>query len=127
MSASVHRHAPWFAGQGGVTNLSKAEGRAFARELLESQDYRDGLRARIKTKTLEPSVEVMLWGYAYGKPTENININTHEGRDLSETPVTDLVEEHKKLGEMLRDLGLSESELLQIQTEAQDAASTVQP
>lgn len=87
---------PWAAGSDGVTKFTKAEGQAFARGLLTSEDYRNQLKLRIKNGTLQPAVEVMLWHYAYGKPTENININQAEQQFESMT-----TDELMALGEKL--------------------------
>lgn len=92
-------NAPWYAA-GGVTELSKAEGRSFARSILESQKYRDDLRKRAETGNLPSQVEVMLWAYAYGKPPDKLEITA--GEDLTALSLDQLLEKAQQYQEALR-------------------------
>jgi hypothetical protein len=53
----------------------KREARGIARELIEDPLYLEMLRRKLRSGKLHPQVQVMLWGYGYGKPVE-----THEVR-----------------------------------------------
>lgn len=80
---------PWYVGFGGGTSaaqFAKTEASRFARDLLNSEEYRSSLRERIKNKTLSPAVEVMLWHYGYGKPPETVEITSHVGDISQMTP-----------------------------------------
>lgn len=80
---------PWYVGFGGGTSaaqFAKTEASRFARDLLNSEEYRASLRDRIKSKTLSPAVEVMLWHYGYGKPPETVEITDNRGDVSQMTP-----------------------------------------
>ena len=110
--AQVLRHAPWFAHGSGVTNLSKSEGRAFARSLLESDDYREGLKSRIRTRTLEPQIEMMLWHYGYGKPADVVEVSMSEQNVVDAASVKDLRSMHDELSSLLDEMQREEADLL---------------
>lgn len=40
----------------------------FARSILEAPEYRENIRQQSQTGLLEPHVETLLYGYAYGRP-----------------------------------------------------------
>lgn len=46
--------------------------RKLARRLLSDPQYLKGLRRRLRTGTVQPGVEAMLWYYAEGKPAETV-------------------------------------------------------
>lgn len=48
--------------------------REFAREILNSHDYRESLFSRIRMQTLPAQVECLLYHYAYGKPTDVVEV-----------------------------------------------------
>lgn len=74
---------PWYVGPGGsATAFTRHEAQKFARGILESQTYRDGLQARAQKGELAPAMEALLWYYAYGKPKEQIEV-TVQHEDLS--------------------------------------------
>ena len=50
----------------------KFELRKAATEIIDDTRYRKHLLQALRTRTLRPAVEIMLWAYAYGKPTEHV-------------------------------------------------------
>lgn len=58
----------------GALNKTTREARDIAQGLLEDKAYADNLRTRLRRGKLAPAVEQMLWFYAYGKPSDNVNI-----------------------------------------------------
>jgi hypothetical protein len=58
----------------GSLNKVTAEAREMARALLQDPEYRENLVTRLRTGTVAPAVEVMLWNYAYGKPKDELAI-----------------------------------------------------
>ena len=61
--------------------------RDFARNVLQSREYRQSILDRIQLGQLAPAVEQRLYDYAYGKPVERV-----EFKDTSD-PVDDLTYE----------------------------------
>lgn len=59
----------------GVPNRASTVARIAALRLLESVDYVESLKARVKAGTLAPAIEKMLWHYAYGRPVERIELS----------------------------------------------------
>lgn len=53
--------------------------KAFAQDVLNSQEYRDHLYRLLLLDELPPAVECLLYHYAYGKPVERV--------EVTETPV----------------------------------------
>lgn len=93
---------PWSM-VGGATNFTKSEAQRFARQMLQSQTYRDDLERRLLSGTLAPAIETMLWHYAYGKPIEQINLNVSQQEDLSQLSVQELFDRAKKLSDALEE------------------------
>ena len=60
--------------QKGTPNKASAEARAVCATLLRDPTYRATLLARAHAGTLPPAVETMLWRYAYGKPTDIVDV-----------------------------------------------------
>lgn len=58
----------------GTLNKTTADVAAAARALVEDSVYQVGFKARLQTGDLPPAVEAMLWHYAYGKPTEHLQL-----------------------------------------------------
>lgn len=48
--------------------------RAYFRKLLESKTYREKFEADLKDRKLHPSVEVLAYYYAYGKPKDQLEV-----------------------------------------------------
>ena len=59
----------------GSLNKCTIEAKQLARGLLNDPTYRQNLRADLKKRNLEASIEAMLWHYAYGKPKEQIEVH----------------------------------------------------
>jgi len=57
----------------------KFELRKTATEMINDRKYQRRLLEQLRTRTLRPAVEVMLWAYAYGKPIEHVE---HKGTVL---------------------------------------------
>lgn len=88
---------PWSISQGGVTVFTRHQAQTFARNLLQSETYRENLEERIKDKTLQPGVEIMLWHYAFGKPVEQVQLTVTQGvEDLSTMSIDELYERAKQ-------------------------------
>lgn len=96
------KNAPWYTGSQGSTNLMRTIVQQRAREILESDDYKASLNRRIKSDTLPPGVETMLWHYAFGKPAETLNVNMNE--DLSKLSMDELLERARSLGEKIEEI-----------------------
>ena len=58
----------------GVPNKSSGEVRAAALLIVNDDEYRTELMKAAKTRTLSPGMECLLWYYAYGKPTESVDL-----------------------------------------------------
>jgi hypothetical protein len=58
----------------GVPNKATVEVRIACAALVGDPTYRERLKARLVAGDLAPAVEAMLWHYAYGKPTERIEV-----------------------------------------------------
>lgn len=79
------------------------KGREFAQRLIESENYRKWIFDRIQTRSLDPSIERLLWNYAYGKPKEYIEI-TSKQHELSEASSDMLADRAKQLATLLSQL-----------------------
>lgn len=55
----------------GALNKATTDAKTFARELIDSPEYRSSLAARLKAGTAGP-IEAMLWAYGHGKPVERV-------------------------------------------------------
>ena len=53
----------------------------WAREFLESEEYRDGVKLRV-AQGKAPGIEALLWYYAYGKPAEKMELEA--GKTLAD-------------------------------------------
>lgn len=68
----------------GTPNKVTVEIRQFCREVLSGEEYRKALRERIRKGKLSPPVEVMIWGYAYGKPPEKVELTINDAHRMSD-------------------------------------------
>lgn len=100
---SSNTNVPWYVGHNGATNFTRHEAQKFARNIVESQDYRDSLDRRIKADSLAPAVECMLWHYAYGKPIEQVNLNVTAHEDLSALGLDELYVRAQELAKQLEE------------------------
>ena len=55
----------------------KREALGIAKELIEDPLYLEMMRTRLRKGTLHPQLQVMLWGYGYGKPKELVELKRH--------------------------------------------------
>lgn len=62
----------------GVPNKVTQEIREAARKLLEGPRYLEARLRRLESGKLHPSVEVLLYHYAYGKPKEVVQVEGSE-------------------------------------------------
>lgn len=63
----------------GVPNKNTTDVAAVARLFVEDENYQHRLKVRLDEGTLAPGVETMLWHYAYGKPTEHLEVTGEDG------------------------------------------------
>lgn len=63
----------------GSMNQSTRMARDFARGLIESASYRKKLAADFRARKVHPSVEVLMWHYAAGKPKEVVEVDGLSG------------------------------------------------
>lgn len=54
----------------GAISKQTREAREFAKQILESQEYRDSLIKRIREGTLPSNIEMLLYHYRFGKPKD---------------------------------------------------------
>jgi hypothetical protein len=87
----------------GSINITKTIAGQRAREILESPEYTKTLLDRAKAGTLGP-MEQVLWHYAYGKPTENINMRMQaRDEDMADLSNTELLERVEQMQNMLQE------------------------
>lgn len=58
----------------GAQNRTTVEAKAFCVRVLKDQRYVKSIWRRIKTDSLAPAVETMIWYYAAGKPKERVEL-----------------------------------------------------
>jgi hypothetical protein len=71
------------------------EARLFALSIVRNDKYQKTLVQRAETGGLHPSIETKLWEYAWGKPTERVELSISE--DMSSLPTGKLVERAKHI------------------------------
>ena len=99
--ASTPAKQPWNV-VGGATLFSRGEAQRFARQIVESESYRETVQNRAKTGTLPQSIEAMLWYYAYGKPIEQVHMTLSPGEeDLGAMSVADLQRRAREIADEL--------------------------
>ena len=57
-----------------AARAKRNEIQTFARMLLRDPEYRANLAKALRNRTIAPSVEQMLYAYAYGKPVERVEL-----------------------------------------------------
>lgn len=90
----------------GAKNRITSEARDFALQIVRSPEYRASLLNRVKAGTLPANIEAMLWAYAYGRPTERVEI-THmsPAAQLAEMSVQELAERASLIAKVLTEVG----------------------
>ena len=77
---------PFKKGQGGrpkgVPNKATGEIAARCRALIEDPEYQKYFGHRFAVGQLPPALEAMVWAYAYGKPSERMELTGLEGGPL---------------------------------------------
>lgn len=99
--AIAQKPQPWNVVSGG-TLYSRGEAQRFARQIVESESYRETVQQRASKGTLPPAMEALLWYYAYGKPLEQVQISVTQ-EDLSALSLGELQERARKLAETLQE------------------------
>ena len=56
----------------GTLNKKSVEIAAFARSVLEDPEYRQNVRMQAQAGVLSPTLETLLYGYAYGRPAQRL-------------------------------------------------------
>ncbi len=56
--------------------VARQEVREIARNFVDNPTYLENLKIRFQQGTLHPSLEQMLWAYAYGKPSQRVEVDT---------------------------------------------------
>lgn len=59
----------------GTPNKATAEAKSLCQRLVTDRAYRASFRMRFKAGELPPPLEAMVWHYAYGKPTEHVQVD----------------------------------------------------
>lgn len=97
----------------GSKNVVSNEARAFALEIVRSEEYRASLMSRVRTGTLPPNIEAMLWAYAYGKPMDRLQVeHVVPGAALHEMSLAELGERAALIGKVLLEVGDAEAAVL---------------
>lgn len=99
------------------TEVSIRKARKLAGQILEDPNYQHNLLRRAVAGVLSPAVECMLWYYVFGKPAENINLNT-ERADLSKLTGSELAERAAEVAILAREAAKIQDE--QNEREEQD-------
>lgn len=60
--------------QKGALNKTTVEARELAQDLVRSPKYRAKLRERLEAGTAPPSVEVMIWVWAFGRVRDTLAV-----------------------------------------------------
>ncbi|HLZ07813.1 MAG TPA: hypothetical protein VKT80_04445, partial [Chloroflexota bacterium] len=78
----------------------------FALSILRSEDYRKSLLDRARAGTLPANIEAMLWAYAYGRPTERVEV-THvsPASQMADMPVEELAKRAEIIAKVLKEVG----------------------
>jgi len=63
----------------GVPNKVTVEVKALCAGLVDDPAYRKRLKADLRERKVAPAIEQMLWYFAYGKPTEQIQMSGNVG------------------------------------------------
>lgn len=76
--------------------LQRNEARLFALRIVRDKTYQDNLFAAARARKLHPSIEALIMHYAWGKPTERVELGAPGTfSDLSELSTTELAERAK--------------------------------
>ena len=85
-----------------VGMTGRAEARLLALGILRDPVYLQRLYAAARARTLPPAIELALYHYAYGKPTEHMEVGRPgDFDDFSSMTETELAEKAKQLSAFL--------------------------
>lgn len=88
---------PFKKGQGGrpkgARNKATVEVETACRALVDDPKYREYFAHRLGVGQLPPALEAMVWHYAYGKPTERMEVTGADGKDFM--PAKVIIELHR--------------------------------
>ena len=76
-----------------VVRQRQDDAHTFAKDIVDSQEYRTSVRARAINGTLPPQIEQLLLHYRFGKPTDHVSaeVTVHSNLpDLSELSEAEL-------------------------------------
>ena len=60
----------------GVPNRATREVREFCQRLVADPEYRAGLERRLRSGELAPQIEALIWNYAFGRPSQSIDVTS---------------------------------------------------
>jgi hypothetical protein len=84
----------------------QSEARTFALEILRSPEYRKSLMDRVKAGSLASNIEAMLWAYAYGRPTERMEVtHVNPTAQLAEMSIDELAKRAELIASVLKEVG----------------------
>jgi len=88
-----------------LTHSQRNEARTFALSIVRDPEYRANLLKAARTRTLPPAVEVVLLAYAWGKPTERVELGRPGAfDDLSSLTTDELAQRARLLAEVASSL-----------------------
>jgi hypothetical protein len=83
-----------------------SEARNFALTILRSAEYRKSLLDRVRTGTLPPNIEAMLWAYAYGRPMERVEVtHINPTAQLADLSLEELAKRAEIIARVLKEVG----------------------
>ena len=85
----------------GSLGMAQKEGRAFARIFINSPEYRLSIERRILSDTLPAGVEVCLWHFSFGKPTDTVDLRVSGSEGLEQLTDGELAEQAQLLATSL--------------------------
>lgn len=88
-----HRLPPGPGRPKGSPNKASLYIQKFCRGILESEEYIESVKQRIKNHTLPPQIEALYHYYAYGKPKDTVDVNVNPDKNLSSMSAEDLAKE----------------------------------
>jgi len=85
----------------GALNVTTKAARAVCLKILEDPEYRQSIARRIKNDALPAAVECLMWHYAYGKPTEKMEVHV-SGDELQDLSSAQLAARASSLAKMIK-------------------------
>ena len=61
----------------GTLNKVTLEVRETMRAITDDPEYQKKLGERVKSGKAAPAIEALVWYYAYGKPSDQLNVHAH--------------------------------------------------